>query len=110
MDVKIRSKAKNTEVTVQFNFGDTLAAMIKLFGEESVFNHAQAKMKIGAQNFGRALLDAGKSPEEVKKAIASWKPGVTVAVPRDPVAAIAAKYAKLSDEEKKVLIKSLMGK
>ena len=64
--------------TVQFecNFGDTLAEMVSLLGEEKVFNLAQAKAEIGAQASARTMIRAGKTDEEIAAKMIEYKPGL----------------------------------
>lgn len=62
-------------VTVDYDFGETLADLSAKFGEDVVRSHAQRSFVVALQSFARSQLDQGKSPEEIQAAVSEWKPG-----------------------------------
>lgn len=66
----------NKTVTVQYDFGETLEDSKKLFGDAVVKALFDAKAVIIIQDTVRRLLAAGKTEEEIKAYIASFKIGV----------------------------------
>ncbi len=65
--------------TVELDIGknETIDWYVKEFGEKVVHSKIYQKVAIDAQARIRSLLTAGKTPDEVAAAMATWKPGVT---------------------------------
>ena len=65
--------------TVDIDIGkdETIEWYVKEYGEKVVHSKIYQKVVIDAQSRIRALLTAGKKPDEVAAAMATWKPGVT---------------------------------
>lgn len=102
-DVEIKAKKKvgdeDKEATIFVDLGDDMEDAMNKFGEAVVFSNFKASAKITAQAAMRRYLEAGKSPEEVVKLMAVWKPGVAIERVSDPVAAFKAKFASMTPEE-----------
>lgn len=64
---------------VDYPFGETVAEMLDLFGEEVVKNNALAKMKIALQDLCRPLMkgEAQLPDADILAKVAEWKPGVS---------------------------------
>lgn len=62
-------------VTVEYEFGETLADLSSRFGDEVVRSHAQRSFVVALQSYIRSQLDQGKSSAEIQAAVNEWKPG-----------------------------------
>ncbi len=62
-------------VTVDYEFGESLADLSSKFGDEVVRSHAQRSFIVALQSFIRSQLDQGKSQDEIQAAVNEWKPG-----------------------------------
>lgn len=72
----VSAKRENGEpVSVEFDFGDNLEAMVGLFGEDIVYAHARGSFVVSLQSFIRSQIKQGKSPAEINDAVAKWTPG-----------------------------------
>ena len=65
------------EITVEYDFGDSLEDMKEKFGEEVVKSKVKQKLVIDLQAYVRGLLRAGKTEDEITEAVAAWKPGLS---------------------------------
>ena len=93
------------KVSTSYDFGEDLADATKKFSEAIVFAHWRASVTIGLQNYMRALLKAGKTAEEIIKAVKEeWKPGVRVPA-QSPVEKAESLFNSLSTEQQDALIK-----
>ena len=93
--VTAKENNTNTEGTIEYNFGASLAEMIEKYGEDAMYNAAKAQIKVGLQAAMRRALAAGRPVED----LADWKPGMVF---RDdnPMNSIIKNFAKLSPEDK----------
>jgi len=107
--IKATKQVNGVEQSVEatYDFGDSLGAATALFGEEVVLDGFRRSSIITAQSIMRRSMEAGKSQEEVQALINAWKPGVALERTVDPVAALTAKFGKLTPEEQKAIIKQL---
>lgn len=62
-------------VTVDYEFGDSLADLSAKFGDEVVRSHAQRSFVVALQSFIRSQLDQGKTHDEIQAAVTEWRPG-----------------------------------
>ena len=93
------------KVSTSYDFGEDLADATKKFSEAIVFAHWRASVVIGLQNYMRALLKAGKTAEEIIKAVKEeWKPGVR-APAKSPVEKAQSLFDSLTPEQQDALIK-----
>lgn len=65
--------------TVDLDVGkdETVQWYIDSYGEKVVHSKVYQKVTIDAQARMRALISAGKNPDEIAAAMQTWKPGVT---------------------------------
>lgn len=109
MEINTKAPKVNREITVNYDFGNTLEEMTKKFGAEVVFSHALDNMVIGLQANIRGKLEKDgedrMSDQAIRAAIASWKPGQRKqADPKKKAEAIKATFAKLDDATRKALL------
>jgi len=93
----------------EYNFGENLDGMVKLFGADVVYNKAKAAMIVDIQGAMRGAIKANKPAREIADSIAKWKPGVRKPG-KSPVVKVQEHFAKLSPEERKALLRELAGK
>ncbi len=93
---------------IAFDFGGTAAEAIEKFGAEVVYANFVRSAVITAQAAIRRMLEAGSTQDQITEKMKSWAPGVPLERVIDPVAAITAKMASMSQEEKDALIEKLM--
>lgn len=112
--VKVLTNAPKAKrhIEIEYDFGDTLEAMVKKFGHETVFNHALDNMVIGFQANVRGKLEAEGdkrlTDQAIRTAMATWKPGQRKAAdPKKKAEAIKATFAKMDPAMKAALLKEL---
>jgi len=98
-EVSAKAPKIEKEATVVVDLGENLEDAVARFGAEVVFSNYIANVKIGVQSGIRRYLEAGKTNEEIQTVFDTYKPGVTMDRVVDPVAALAAKFSKMSPEE-----------
>ena len=107
MQVSCKNPSVNREITIEFNFGATLAESIEMFGEDVVFSSFVADSKVGLQAYVRARLgksdDEYMSDEEILAEAAQWKPGMRKQA-ADPMAKLQALLGKLSPEQRAAIL------
>jgi hypothetical protein len=108
---KVTAQTKDGEAQVDFEyeFGDSLEAACKLFGEGIVWNYALRGLTIAAQGYARGMMKSGKSLDEIRTAMTKWKPGEPRVV-KTPQEKIAALLDKLSPEDRARLAQELKAK
>lgn len=114
MSEKFKTTESNEDnarsIDVDFDFGDTTARAVELFGEEAVYNQFVKGAKVSLQGFIRAkLADIEMTDDAILASVTDWKPGT-----RTPRAVSkTSKLEKLLDgmttEEKVALIAKLQG-
>lgn len=87
--------------------GDTLQEAIELYGEGTIFEHYNRSATVKFQGRIRALIEKGVPDEVIQRELNGWRPDETSTGPKDPVAAVLARYATMSDEEQAVLRETL---
>lgn len=105
--IEVKATKGQTTVATTYDFGGDLEEMRKLFGDEIVFSNARQSFKISLQALMRRGIDAGKDEATIAAEAAAWKPGVAAQRVTDPIAAITAKWATLSDEKRKEVMAKL---
>lgn len=106
---QIKTTKGDREHIADYEFGDTLQDAVGMFGEEVVLSSYKRSQVITYQNAVRRMLEAGKTNEEIDKAMEAWKPGVAMERTSDPIAALMSKWSKLTDEQKAEIIAKLKG-
>lgn len=76
MKVQAKKGKDGTPVEFDFPIHDTVEANIKAYGAEIVNSRFKAALVVDVQNIARGLLGKGKTHEEIRTALAAWKPGV----------------------------------
>lgn len=105
MEIEVKAKKGDKEAAVGYDFGDDLNDMTAKFGDEVVFTNARANMKIVLQAGLRRCLEDGKDYNDYAN---RWIPGVqTTTGITDPVAAMKAKFANMTDEERMAFLDDL---
>jgi hypothetical protein len=104
IEVKAKSVKADAEAVVHYDFGENHAEAVEKFTEAVVFSGFRANAKILLQAYIRRLLEVGKTTEGIAD---SWKPGVQMERISDPIAAVKAKYATMSDDEKAAFLNDL---
>lgn len=109
MEVTARVEKTGATAKVNYDFGDTLGAMVGLFGEDVVFRNAQKSLVIELQSRLRRQLNGEKpkSAEEIRADTSAWKPGVSSTVRKSASEKAKDAIGKLSPEEKKTLLREL---
>jgi hypothetical protein len=106
---EIKAKAPKVspdcEASFNFDFPATALEAIDMFGDEIVNQSFISKQTIGAQAAIRSMLEAGKSPEEVKVYMEkNWKPGASMS---DPTTNAVNAFKNMSAEEQKAFLEML---
>jgi len=91
----------------EYDFGENLQDAAQKYGEDTVFKLYRQQAVVRAQAVARTHLTAGKSIDEVQQVLNGWKPDATMSRAKSPVEKLAAKFAKLSPEEKQALLESI---
>lgn len=99
VEVKAKAPKIDKEAAVMVDLGDNVQDAITRFGEEVVFSNYIANVKIGVQSGIRRYLEAGLDQDAIQAKFGDFKPGVTLDRVVDPIAALAAKFAKMTPEE-----------
>jgi hypothetical protein len=105
----IEVKAERTNgnsVSASWELGDTVAALIEQFGEDVIFSHVKRSLIIAVQAYMRGMLDAEKSPEEIQKAVADWKPGLRKAA-KSPLERARDEISRMSPADRAALAKEI---
>lgn len=110
--VSCKNPSVERSISIDFDFGETLAEAVEMFGEEAVYNGFVADAKVGLQAYVRARL--GKTEEEymtdeqIIEEAATYKPGQRKQA-ADPMAKLQALLGKLSPEQRAALLESALG-
>jgi hypothetical protein len=115
-DMEINTKAPkvNRELTVNYDFGNSLEEMTKKFGADVVYSHALDNMVIGLQANIRGKLEKDgedrMSDQAIRAAIGQWKPGQRKqADPKKKAEVIKTAFAKMDEATRKALLAELRG-
>ena len=96
-------------LTVDYDFGENCQEMIEKFGEESVFHHAKADMKVSVQGVMRISIAAGLDDEAIfTKLESEWEMPSGAPRGKDPTEKINAILGKLSAEDRAAILASLV--
>lgn len=98
---------ENKETVVLVDLGKDVQDAIEKFGADVVFDNFRRSATITAQAAMRRCLEAGLDQAGIEAKMASFKPGVAMERVIDPVAALKAKIAKMTPEEKAALFAEL---
>ena len=95
------------EITCMIDLGDSIEDATERFGGEVVFSNFKRAATITAQAAMRRFMEQGLGDNQVADKMGSWRPGVALERTVDPVAALKAKFAKMSPEERAALLAEL---
>lgn len=100
---------KGGEATAAFNMPGNLAEASKAWGEDVVFAAAEGAVTISVQALMRRMIDAGKTPAEISKAVAEYKPNVRTVVRQSAYEKATSAARSMTAEERAKLLKELQG-
>lgn len=103
MDVTAKRKSGGS-VKATYNFGTTLADLVKQFGEPVVYNHAMGAFKVAFQGWLRGQMDQKKTQEQIDTSAKDWKPGQRKQG-LSPVEKLRKQMADMSPEDRAALLK-----
>jgi hypothetical protein len=109
-EVSAKAPKIGKEAKILVDLGETAEDAIARFGAEVVFSNYLANVKIGVQSAIRRYLEAGLDGDAIQAKFENYKPGVTLDRVVDPVAALAAKLAKMTPEEQEEAFAKLRAK
>jgi hypothetical protein len=95
-------------VVIYVDLGEDCEDAVTKFTGPVVFSNFKRSAVITAQAAMRRYMEAGKGQEEVAVAMKDWKPGVALERVADPVGALKARFATMTEEEKQEVINKLM--
>ncbi len=97
-----------TSATVSYDFGESLEDLTALCDKKIIRDHAVRQMVTSLRSKVKQLLLAGKDIDEIQEVINSWRPGdVVVRTKKDPMAAAAAIFETLSEEDQLSYLRKL---
>jgi len=91
-------------ITIEYDFGDSLQDSIDAYGEEIVHAHFKAHAAVSLQARMRAAAKAGDDPQT---AVDSWKPGQVSRRGKSPVEKAMGAFEKMSGDEQAKFIEQL---
>jgi len=95
------------ECSISYDFGDTLADAVEMFGEEVVFSNFKGSAKITAQAAMRRYIESGLNADQITDKMSIWKPGVALERAIDPVKALLGRWGKMDQGEKAEVLRQL---
>lgn len=110
IEVAARLGKDGNPQTVKFSLGQTVAEVVKQFGEEVSYSQLKGAIVVSLQAFMRSKMSAEKplNGKALQDAVTAWKPG-TRTPGKPPAEKIKEAFGKLSDAERKELLKALRG-
>jgi hypothetical protein len=105
-DIKVRPESGSEPITITYDFGASLDAMVKKFGEKIVFSNAKANMVVGVQGFARSQLKQDIAVKDLQGAVDKWAPGEKKRG-KSPQEKLQEQFGKLSKEQKDALLAEL---
>lgn len=109
MEITAKDTKTEASITVEYEFGETIAELVEKFGEEVVFNQARSSLVVALQGAIRTALKAGKTDDEINTLVSEWKPGIRRQA-KSPQDKIKEQLASMDPEIRKALLKELSGK
>ena len=108
IEVKAKDPKSEKEIACLFDFGDNMLDAATKFGEAAVYDGFVADTKVYIQGVIRDAIRKGKTDAEINDLVATLKPGTARAKTIDVKAALKAKLAGMSDEERAAYIRELL--
>lgn len=109
MEVNVNAPKVDRSWTGEYDFGQNLNDAVAMFGADVVYNNFVDSAVITLQGLVRGKLSKGMTDSDIADVVSKWKPGVTLRThgTKDPMAAIKAKFAGMTAEEKAAFIDKL---
>lgn len=114
MQIAARKKdwpKEKASVTVEYPLPATFAELVTFLGEEVVYSKAVDSLVIDVQSNMRRIISNPKTSDEQKAtalaALVGYKPAAGSAVRRSPTEKVGDLVEKMSDDDKKALVKRL---
>jgi hypothetical protein len=108
--IATKSPKTGRSATVTFNYGDTAAETIEMYGDAVVNSNFIASDVINVQGIVRRMLDKGKTEAEIQAKISTRKPGIALSREVDHEAAFLVSFAQLSPEDQAKKIEEMQAK
>lgn len=105
-EVKAKIGKDGKPVVVKFDFGANMEEAADKYGDEIVFSYYKANATVCIQDVIRSGIKAGKSAQEIQKAVSAWVPGIKRRG-KSKSEKMKDDFQKLSEEEKAELLASL---
>lgn len=109
-DIKVKTGSGDAAVTVtvQYDVPETVADLVKKYGEEQTAALAGRAVTLAVQALVRQKIAAGSTAEEAQHAVDSWVPGVRGAITRkSPFERAQAALSGMSKEELAALLQKV---
>lgn len=104
-DTLVTAKTEESApVEFSYTFGETLEQMSERFGVDVVTSFALRGLTVAVQGHARGLIKQGKSEDEIKAAMAEWKPGAP-RVTKSAEDKVREQLASLSPEARAQLLR-----
>lgn len=103
-------KPEGWEISLPDPYGDkALSELAVEYGEDKVLNAAVSSFRIKFQSAVRSLAEAGKTDEEIRNIMSTWKPGTDLGLrtPADPKAAILKNFSSMTAEQRALIMQQL---
>ena len=100
------NEKESRQLTLDYDFGNTLPETIEKFGDAICHNHVTASFKVAIQGNIRRLLKLGTSDKDILLAMDKWEPGMKKEG-KSPGEKAKDAFGRLSDDERKAFLKEL---
>jgi len=93
-------------VSFEYEFGSSLDQAVELFGEDIVWAYTLRALVIASQGHARGLIKSGKSADEIRTSLETWKPGAP-RISRSPEERVRELMDKMSPEDRAAILSEL---
>ena len=117
MQVSAKTKVKSgegehaveneVEVTIEYDMPESIEGLIEKFGQPVIVAQTRAALVISLQAAIRRLVTKGKSPDDIEKELAAWRPDVRSVVRRSTMEKVTSSLDKLTPEQRRELLAKL---
>lgn len=94
-------------IELEHGLPEDLDGLVEKLTETVVYQLACAQYIIGFQNAVRSLAKAGKTDEEIRNVMSTWKPGERLGLGGDPIQRTLANFGNLNKEQQAELMAKL---
>ena len=95
------------EVTIEYDLPESIEGLIEKFGQPVIVAQARAALVISLQAAIRRLITQGKSPDDIEKELAAWRPDIRPRVTRSALEKATSSLDKLTPEQRRELLAKL---